>query len=97
MLEHDAFHIGRPILTEELVYVRLSGGEPPGELRPLQGVDVMTLARTHFASLIALLEEYARPQQPYLPILAMEREQDRGDFDHLSRIDEWSLSGKTGQ
>jgi ATP-dependent helicase/nuclease subunit B len=97
MLERDAFGLGRSILTDELLYIRLSGGEPPGDFRMMRGAEVMTLARTHFAALKGLLEDYARPQQPYLPILAMERERDRGDFDHLSRIDEWALSGKAGK
>ena len=37
--------------------------------------------------------EYERPQQPYLPVIATEKVADRGDFDHLARLDEWALAG----
>jgi ATP-dependent helicase/nuclease subunit B len=96
MLERGGFGLARPVQTEELLYIRLSGGEPPGNVRAMRDIDVMALAHAHFAALKGLLEDYARPEQPYFSILAMERERDRGDFDHLSRIDEWALSGKAG-
>ncbi|MFO0993928.1 MAG: double-strand break repair protein AddB [Hyphomicrobiales bacterium] len=93
ILARDGFGLGRGIATQELVYVRLSGGEPPGEIKDLGDLDVMTVAEKHFEELQVLLAEYEQPQQAYLPALAMERQADRGDYDHLARFDEWALSG----
>jgi ATP-dependent helicase/nuclease subunit B len=93
ILARDGFGLGRSLATQELVYIRLSGGEPPGEVRLLDEFDVMSVAEKHFSELKTLLAEYQQAQQPYLPAQAMEREADRGDFDHLARFDEWALAG----
>jgi len=93
ILARDGFGLKREIATGELVYIRLSGAEPPGEIKALSDLDVMSLAEKHFAELKSLLAAYQQPEQPYLPAQAMEREADRGDFDHLARFDEWALSG----
>ena len=93
ILARDGFGLERSIATEELVYIRMSGGEPPGEIKALSDFDVMTVAERHFAELKSLLAAYEQPQQPYLPAQAMERVSDRGDFDHLARFDEWALAG----
>jgi ATP-dependent helicase/nuclease subunit B len=47
----------------------------------------------HLAGLKRILTSYADPQQPYYPRAAMEKEEDEGDYDHLSRFREWTLSG----
>ena len=93
ILARQGFSLERPIATEELVYIRMSGGEPPGEIKALSDFDVMTVAEKHFAELKSLLAQYEQPQQPYLPALATEKVADRGDFDHLARFDEWALAG----
>lgn len=74
--------------VSEALYVRLSGGDPGGELKPLKG-DHTTRAHEAFAGLTNLLTEYADPLQPYLAIDAPEREDRPFDFDHLSRWREW--------
>ncbi len=93
ILARDGFGLKRAVATDELVYIRMSGGEPPGEIKALSKLDVMVLAEKHFAAFKSLLAAYQQPQQPYLPAQAMEREADRGDFDHLARFDEWALAG----
>jgi len=94
ILAHDGFGLKRPVETEDLVYMRLTGGEPPGELRRLIKLDIMAVAAKHLAELKGLLQAYTHPHQAYLPAIALERERDRGDFDHLARRDEWALSGE---
>lgn len=80
--------------TSQLLYIRLSGGEPPGELKPPKlDSDVMTLAENHWDGLMRLLTAYADPARPYLPRSAMMRDDEEGDYDHLSRYREWTLSG----
>ena len=74
ILARDGFGLKRAIATDELVYIRMSGGEPPGEIKVLGDLDVMTVAEKHFAELKTLLAAYQQAQQPYLPAQAMERE-----------------------
>ena len=50
-------------------------------------------AEKHFAELQKLLAKYARVQQPYFPRTIMKKEDDPSDYDHLSRFQEWTLSG----
>ena len=53
----------------------------------------MALAEKHRDGLIRLLTKYADPDQPYLPRTMMMMDDDEGDYDHLSRFREWTLSG----
>ena len=78
--------------TREISYVKLSGGDPAGEVKPLD-VSVMELAQKHLGELEKLLTAYASPAQPYYPRAMMEKEEAEGDYDHLSRFREWALSG----
>ena len=43
------------IETQDLLYVKLSGGEPPGKLIPVDGFAVMAIAHEHLAQLQQLL------------------------------------------
>jgi ATP-dependent helicase/nuclease subunit B len=79
--------------TRELAYIKLSGGDPAGEIKDLNVGPVMDLAYAHLAGLKRILSSYADPQQPYYPRAMMEKEEDEGDYDHLSRFREWTLSG----
>lgn len=79
--------------TSELVYVRITGGEPPGEVKRLSKIEPMAAAARHLAGLKRLLGAYAAPSTPYLPRYAVEKEEDPEDYDHLSRYREWVLSG----
>jgi hypothetical protein len=75
--------------------VRLSGGTPAGEVETLRKLEhpVMDLAESHFAELQKLLGRYAGIEQPYYPRTIMTKEDDPSDYDHLSRFQEWTLSG----
>ncbi len=79
--------------TREIAYIKLSGGDPAGEIKDLDVGSVMDLAHQHLAGLKRILVSYADPQQPYYPRAMMEKEEDEGDYDHLSRFREWTLSG----
>ncbi|HEY0107600.1 MAG TPA: PD-(D/E)XK nuclease family protein, partial [Rhizomicrobium sp.] len=75
--------------TEALLYVRLMGGRERGELRDI-GTDAIaqTLAR-----LTQRVADFADPASVYLPRVQPLRAQIAGDYDHLSRVREWSVSG----
>ena len=78
--------------TAAIAYVHLTGGDPAGEIDWLK-LPVMDVAGRHLAELEKLLTAYASEMQAYLPRTRMEKEEDEGDYDHLSRFREWSLSG----
>ena len=76
---------------EELLYIKFSGGAEPGEVREIP--DALALsqkAAERLADRIAFfdLESTAYPSRlrPYRSDIA-------GDYDHLARVREWSLTG----
>jgi len=93
ILAHGGFTGVNARSTGQVWYVKLSGGEPAGEVKELAKLAVMDLAEKHFAELQKLLTKYARVQQPYFPRTIMKKEDDPSDYDHLSRFQEWALSG----
>ncbi len=93
MLAEGAFPSIGKRLAQEIEYVKLSGGHPPGEVTvPDLGQEVMDCARKHLEYLVSLLTAYANPNQAYFPRAMMEKEDDESDYDHFSRYREWALS-----
>lgn len=95
ILARGGFRDVNPKQTGEIAYVHLTGGEPAGE-KKVMDVPVMELAEKHFAELQKLLSAYAVETQPYYPRAMMEKDEIEGDYDHLSRFREWTLSGDVG-
>jgi ATP-dependent helicase/nuclease subunit B len=94
LLELGAFQDLRPHVTCEIAYVKLGTGDPAGKVSTLDlKQPVMDCARAHLAGLIDLLGRYAEENQAYLPRAIIEKEDDVLDYDHLSRVREWALSG----
>ena len=79
----------------EMAYVRLSGGDPAGEVQAISG-DIAERAASAFAGLCRLLADYSNPQQPYLALERPGRDTQTHDFDHLSRWREWGHLRDTG-
>jgi len=86
-----------PAPVGELLYVRLSGGDPAGEERSCTK-DVTALAEQTAADLKRLLDGYGDAETPY-EARDWSREPDRaGDYGHLSRWREWAAeSGGPGE
>jgi ATP-dependent helicase/nuclease subunit B len=80
----------------ELAYVSIRGGEPPGELKPMDWDDTTPDAQADRA-LQKLMEVIARFDDATQPYLSKERpmfmRRFPGEYDHLARVKEWSLSG----
>jgi len=74
---------------DELLYVRYGGGREPGEFQP---VDI-ALIEEAFARLQQRFADFAVPSMAYLPRVKPYRADIAGEYDHLSRVREWSLSG----
>src|SRR5690606_10132203 len=76
-----------------LTYWRLSGGTPPGELLPAGEGDPQQLAAAALDGLTRLIAAFDDPTTPYACQPRPERAPRFNDYDHLSRIAEWSVAG----
>jgi len=73
----------------ELLYLRFSGGRDPGKIRPVAtGLIDEALAR-----LSRRVVDFSAPAMAYLPRVKPYKADVPGDYDHLSRVREWSSSG----
>lgn len=86
----------------DLLYVRVSGREPPGklELRGRSGEPTgrdlppsEEMAERAWTGFTGLVKRYADPNQPYRSRTAPEQMKHRSDYDHLARVHEWSVAG----
>jgi ATP-dependent helicase/nuclease subunit B len=77
--------------TGELAYLRLTGGNPPGEFLPALGKESPDEAIANaWEGLGELIAAYDNPVQPYRALVRAEFAF-AGDYDHLSRLDEWAI------
>jgi ATP-dependent helicase/nuclease subunit B len=77
--------------ARELIYVHFSGDADPGELRRLKDVAVLIQgAEKDLSDLIALFDDESHA---YLSRVRPFRADQPGDYDHLARVREWSLTG----
>jgi ATP-dependent helicase/nuclease subunit B len=92
------------VSVSDLVYVRLSGNNPPGEEKPLelkirQGDkpqppdEAADYAR---AQLEALIRKFEDEKEPYISLNLSMWSNRYGEYDDLARIKEWSAAGGRG-
>ncbi|MDE2462819.1 MAG: PD-(D/E)XK nuclease family protein, partial [Alphaproteobacteria bacterium] len=81
-----------PLSPRDLVYVRFSGGADAGSIRTIPA-DAAELAQEAVAKLIARISEFDDPCTPYFPRVRPFRTDAEGDYDHLARVREWSMTG----
>ena len=74
-----------------LTYWRLSGGTPPGEALAASQGDPAQLAEAALTGLARLVAAFDDPTTPYACQPRPERAPRFNDYDHLSRIAEWSV------
>ena len=89
MLENGGFKPLGKRRAAELLYLRFSGGREPGEIQP---VDITLIAEA-LARLRQRAIDFSAQSMPYLPRVKPYRTDIPGEYDHLSRVREWSLSG----
>ncbi len=94
MLARGAFSEARGVKAGGALYLKL-GGAKGGETRELLFKDVSfaDVVARHFAQLLILLEQFARPETPYLSRPYPKFAKSFGDYDHLARVKEWSATG----
>jgi ATP-dependent helicase/nuclease subunit B len=75
--------------------VTLRGGEPPGETKniPFKEGTPDSQADHALAQLKKLAAEFEKPDTPYRSLVHPMWSNHYGDYDHLARVKEWSLSG----
>jgi ATP-dependent helicase/nuclease subunit B len=81
--------------VSEIAYVTLRGGKKPGELCPIEFRDGTpdTQADRALAKLKELAATFDDPATPYLSLVHPMWKTHYGDYDHLARVKEWSLTG----
>jgi ATP-dependent helicase/nuclease subunit B len=79
----------------DLVYVRLRGGAVAGEVLPVKIKDGTPDEHADLAlsKLTKLVATFADPATPYYSLLHPMWTTHYGTYDHLARVQEWSLSG----
>ncbi|MEH6665765.1 MAG: double-strand break repair protein AddB [Brevundimonas sp.] len=87
------------VLTAEphdLLYVRLTGRDPAGEIMDRNGeAGAAALADEAVEGLRKRIRQYASPGQPYRSRIAPQFAQARvSDYDHLARVAEWSTAAE---
>jgi len=75
--------------VSELIYLRLSGGRVPGEVKRLK-LDVEDVAQNALTGLKRLIATYNNPATPYRSRPRPMFKSRFGDYDHLARVREWS-------
>jgi ATP-dependent helicase/nuclease subunit B len=75
-----------------LAYIRVSGGEPPGEFKRVKTDDAIALAEQVRRDLERLIAKFDDPATPYRAARrqAFAGSYDYDDFAHLARVAEWS-------
>jgi ATP-dependent helicase/nuclease subunit B len=93
----DGIPAGRNVA--ELVYVRLRGGAVAGETRLIDTKDNTPNehADLALAKLTGVLAKFADPANPYYSLLHPMWTTHYGTYDHLARVQEWSLTGATNE
>jgi len=87
MAELGGFEALGPRKVSKLTYIRLTGGNPPGQLRD-DAADPDLIASC-YDGLLDLIAAYDNEDQPYLPRVRLLHENAESDYDHLSRYNEW--------
>ena len=83
----------------ELVYVQLRGGVTPGEENPVAFESGTADDHAEYAlkRLTQLVNEFADPKTPYYSLLHPMWTTHYGTYDHLARVQEWSLTGGSAE
>jgi ATP-dependent helicase/nuclease subunit B len=78
-----------------LIYIQLTGGEPPGSERIVDVVadDAAAAAHQWLSERVAVFDN---PATPYRSRVRPRFTTDVGDYDHLARVREWSVYGEGG-
>ena len=89
MLMEGAFTDTQAARVRELVFIKLTGSDPAGDTF-VPKADATAKAEDVRARLIGLIAAYDDERQVYRSREMPEKVTDKGDYDHLARVAEWS-------
>ncbi len=90
ILQSNGFNIGK-LAPEELLYIHFSGTKEPVEIREIE--DAATLSQEAAEMMAECIAAFDEESKAYSSRIRVERARVTGDYDHLARVREWSLSG----
>ena len=76
---------------DQLIYLRLSGGRPAGEMKVLK-LDAAEAADKAISGLLKRIAAFDEPEMPYRSRPVPMFESQYGDYDHLARVKEWAAA-----
>lgn len=87
--------IPKDVSVSELTYVALRGNEPPGkeEVIEFKNSNPNEQADNALRRLTEVAAKFAKLETPYRPLAHPMWRNHYGDYDHLARVKEWSLTG----
>ncbi len=95
MLKRNAFNGLFGIRTHGLIYVKI-GGKDGGEEKPIRDLkepfDYDEIVERHFSEFIKLVDEHWNGSRPFYSRPHPQFTTDFGRYDHLARVQEWSLN-----
>jgi ATP-dependent helicase/nuclease subunit B len=95
ILRDGGFKEIAPGTVSEITYVTLKGGDPAGEPKPINFKEGTpdTQADHALTSLKSVAAQFEDETKPYLSLVHPMWTTHYGDYDHLARVKEWSLTG----
>ena len=81
--------------VSEIAYVRLKGGDPPGEPKSIKTEDGTpdSYADLALQKLTGIAQRFLVEGEPYRSLVHPMWKKQYGDYDHLARVKEWAASG----
>jgi ATP-dependent helicase/nuclease subunit B len=81
--------------VSEIGYVRLKGGDPPGEPRSVKFTEGTpdTYADIALRKLTEIANKFIVEGEPYRSLVHPMWKKHYGEYDHLARVKEWAASG----
>jgi ATP-dependent helicase/nuclease subunit B len=92
ILETGGFDGIGAMAAVELTYIRFAGGAQPGDVHSPK-VDVAAITAEAIEKLSGRIAFFDDETTPYLSRVKPYRADTPGDYDHLARVREWSLTG----
>jgi ATP-dependent helicase/nuclease subunit B len=99
MAEAGSFAGVQPAAVRELTYWKLTGGQEPGMVKPMEteAQEIAELAAESLERLADLVDRFLLAEAPFTARPHPLRAPRGGDYDHLSRIAEWAEAEDDGE
>jgi len=95
ILRNGGFPAITPGSVSEVGYVRLKGGDPPGEPKTIKFIEGTPDSHADIAlqKLAGIAQRFIVGGEPYRSLVHPMWKKQYGDYDHLARVKEWAANG----